>query len=140
MSFDTYERTESFEKLGGLLLKRHFERQGSGHEFSISDGAIYFEPGIDPGETYLAGRVWPDLFLAHIAPGACGPFTIVTNPPGQSLETWVDGFVYQSFREARRALLNWERAKMPEPDGWTRSVRDGRRRTDGDPATEYIRF
>lgn len=37
-----------------------------------------------------------------------------------------------------RALNDWQPETEPEPTGWFRNPTTGRRRTDGDPAREYI--
>jgi hypothetical protein len=49
-----------------------------------------------------------------------------------------DGWCYESAAVALAAAEVWDGEGDP-PDGWHRQLSTGRRRTDGDPAQEYVR-
>lgn len=52
-----------------------------------------------------------------------------------------DRWCFASYDKARRALTEWAAADGEgEPNGWHRHPDTGRRRENGDPATEEIRF
>lgn len=46
-------------------------------------------------------------------------------------------WVYSTIDKAIQALKDWD-GSGGEPEGWHRHTATGRRRTDGDPSTEYI--
>jgi len=48
-----------------------------------------------------------------------------------------DSWSYENLEAAISGLLTWGDDK-PEPEGWTRNLKTGRRRPDGDPTKEYI--
>lgn len=50
-----------------------------------------------------------------------------------------DAWCYPSIRSAIRAAAQWDGQGDP-PDGWHRHPRTGRRRKDGDPSTEEVRW
>jgi hypothetical protein len=50
-----------------------------------------------------------------------------------------DVWNYQNQAEAEEALSNWDPTKDPEPGGWIRHPRTGRRRAGGDSRKEVIR-
>lgn len=43
-----------------------------------------------------------------------------------------------AYIRARAFLESWDITKSPEPEGWHRDPYTGRRRTLGDPSTEYV--
>ncbi len=45
---------------------------------------------------------------------------------------------FDSYEKAWQALWNWDTSLMTEPTGWKRHPFTGRRRENGDPATEYV--
>ena len=51
-------------------------------------------------------------------------------------ESYEQGYCYEDFASAFIALSSWD--GVAEPQGWFRSLHDGRRRPDGDPALEYV--
>jgi hypothetical protein len=53
-----------------------------------------------------------------------------------SAESYERGYCYEDFASALIALAKWD--GQTEPQGWFRSLNDGRRRPNGDPALEYI--
>ncbi len=54
-------------------------------------------------------------------------------------EFWEERWCYVNVPAAISALLRWAAEDWEgEPEGWHRHPTSGRRRTDGDPATEYI--
>lgn len=57
-----------------------------------------------------------------------------------SLEGWIiaDQWVYLSDDAAVAAMRTWDPLAGGEPPGWYRHPTSGRRRTNGDPAQEYI--
>lgn len=55
-------------------------------------------------------------------------------------EVYDDQWEYQDAGAAFVAWLTWNPADEPEPRGWYRHHKTGRRRPGGDPAQEYIHF
>lgn len=52
---------------------------------------------------------------------------------------WENHWCYVDYAAAKVALVDWQAAGwVGEPEGWHRNPRTGRRRANGDPATEYI--
>lgn len=49
-----------------------------------------------------------------------------------------DRWCYQTEILGRRALATWDFPREKEPTGWHRHPSTGRRRTDGNPAAEYV--
>lgn len=50
-----------------------------------------------------------------------------------------DVWYFDSEYRAEMAYVNWDPARTPEPEGWSRHPRTQRRRPGGDPAKEEIR-
>jgi hypothetical protein len=55
-----------------------------------------------------------------------------------SYYSYDDRWCYQSYEEAKKALINWN--GEGEPDGWHRHPSTGRRRPDGDKTQETVWF
>jgi len=72
--------------------------------------------------------VWPML-------GGKGRLTIGFRDTG----TYEDGYCYPSRRQAIEAAKVWSGEGDP-PDGWHRHIATGRRRENGDPSKESIRW
>lgn len=54
-------------------------------------------------------------------------------------ETGIAGrYCYDTMWGALKAFVAWSGNQGTEPTGWIRHPESGRRRTDGDPAKEYI--
>lgn len=51
-----------------------------------------------------------------------------------------DRWCYHTYAAATTAAENWSGEAGTEPEGWHRHPTTGRRREDGDPATETIRM
>ncbi len=49
-----------------------------------------------------------------------------------------DRWCYETVAQATDALAKWSGADGTEPEGWHRHPPSGRRRKNGDPATEYV--
>ena len=49
-----------------------------------------------------------------------------------------DRWCYHSVEDARKALNEWDYLTQQEPDGWHRHPTTGRRREEGNPASEYF--
>ncbi len=49
-------------------------------------------------------------------------------------------WTYDSLYTAVTAMYEWQDSGNDEPSGWFRCPMDGRRRPDGDPEKEFIRF
>ena len=49
-----------------------------------------------------------------------------------------DRWCYDTKEQAIKALDEWEESIAKEPSGWKRHPDSGRRRINGDPATEYV--
>ena len=65
-------------------------------------------------------------------------FKIAIGPIGVGWFT--DSWCYTTGPKALAALLEWNPLEEPEPEGWVRHPRSGRRRfPNGDPATEEVR-
>jgi hypothetical protein len=60
---------------------------------------------------------------------------IVTGRVGDKT-SFEDRWCYHSKEAAMKAFIEWN--GEGEPNGWHRHPHTGRRRTDGDPATEYV--
>jgi hypothetical protein len=55
------------------------------------------------------------------------------------MDGYDDRWCYKTQEGALHAVSQWAAAKFAgEPNGWHRHHKTGRRRTNGDPATEYI--
>lgn len=72
-------------------------------------------------------RVLPMIFTNRVTIGA------VDDAYGYD-----DGWCYNSHEAALAAAEAWDPRTQKEPEGWHRHPRSGRRRVDGDPATEYV--
>lgn len=74
--------------------------------------------------------------------GECGLIRFLyTTGIVSGLNEWgyEDRWCYRTYEDAYRALMEWKDSpEDPEPDGWHRHPGSGRRRTNGDPKTEYI--
>ena len=78
--------------------------------------------------TYIAVR--PFIFTSAIVRGVIGDYDEIS-----------DRWCYHSTIEAVLAAQNWlSDRSLPEPEGWHRHPMTGRRRPDGDPSQEYVRF
>jgi hypothetical protein len=75
--------------------------------------------------TYVA--ILKFLFTAAIVKGTIGD-TIGYN----------DRWCYHSVEDARKALTEWDPLTQQEPAGWHRHPTTGRRREEGNPASEYF--
>jgi hypothetical protein len=65
-------------------------------------------------------------------------YKLVIGPVGK--DCYSDGWCYKDLNSATTAFSEWNPATEPEPQGWVRHPRTGRRRfPDGDPATEEVR-
>lgn len=69
--------------------------------------------------------VLPFIFTSAIVIGRMGCW-----------ETYNDRWCYHDKLDALRALGAWD--GVGEPEGWHRHPATGRRRTEGNPATEYV--
>jgi hypothetical protein len=49
-----------------------------------------------------------------------------------------DHWCFETRDRAVKALAEWNPMINPEPDGWIRNPRTGRRRPDGDASKEYV--
>jgi hypothetical protein len=96
-----------------------------------------FEGEPDEADLLRIGYVGPfkrfaDGRVAAIMPmGAIDVLAVDINPWGHN-----DPYYYRSGGSAAQALLAWDGEL--EPSGWFRHPPSGRRRVDGDPATEYF--
>lgn len=65
-------------------------------------------------------------------------WTVKRNEIGD-FDSYIERWCYQTAPLGLAAILEWsERGFEGEPTGWHRHPETGRRRIDGDPATEYI--
>jgi hypothetical protein len=80
-------------------------------------------------------RVFPSGKVCAIMPLNGGTDMIAVGIHGYG---HADAFYYRAGGNAAAALDAWD--GEGEPQGWWRNPRTGRRRTDGDPAREYIQF
>lgn len=84
---------------------------------------------------YLAAKETRDGRWAAVAPML---FThrIIIGPKGSPFVD--DAWCYHDAPSALTAFHEWDPDTEPEPQGWHRHPRTGRRRVHGDPATEYV--
>jgi len=77
-----------------------------------------------------------DHFIA-VAPMTYGKGRIIIS---DSLDHIDNAWCYKSMHSAIKALADWETTKAHEPEGWFRNPIDGRRRENGDPSKETLRW
>lgn len=102
----------------------------------LSDGSIVEAPGCIDGA--IMTRIFPDGTVTGIIGrmfGACDIFRSLNATNRMIEEQWT----FTSYALAVIQLLSWSPLDRPDPDEWIRHRPSGRRRENGDPATETIR-
>lgn len=93
----------------------------------------------DYRKDYLETRDLDDGRFLGVGPLLFGLARLVITEPGPDGSGDVaDEWHYEHVTRALAAMMAWDPAASPEPAGWTRHPRTGRRRPLGDPAGEYI--
>ena len=91
------------------------------------------------GPEAVAARVLPDGRIGVIYPHGANLGRLLVSTPAELLAgvgSWE--WHFPSVRAAVTGLRRWNDG--PEPTGWHRDINTGRRRPDGDPAREYVRW
>lgn len=65
-------------------------------------------------------------------------WAIVIGPTGQ--DWYSDHWCFETREKAEEQFKEWNPLETPEPSGWVRNPRTGRRRPDGDASREYINW
>lgn len=84
----------------------------------------------------VVARSLPDGRWLMVVPGVCNGRLLVDRDLDDQM--WEEEYAYPTVSTALLALISWDPATAPDPDGWVRHIPSYRRRPDGDPANEYI--
>lgn len=104
-------------------------------EVDVEEPELLYSPEVLVAMGYEAWRVLPDGELAAVGRMNFGNGRLYA---GINATGYENCWCFDSYEKAWHALWNWDLASMLEPAGWKRHPFTGRRRENGDPATEYI--
>ncbi len=95
-------------------------------------------PDVTRFDGALYHRVVEDGYQIVVYPMTFGKARLCYCAPGEYADI-IDAFCYATHARAIEAAEAWTGDGDPL-DGWHRNPLTGRRRTDGDPATEHVRY
>ena len=84
---------------------------------------------------YKSWRELPDGTMLACGPMAFGNGRLFVDINQTGYE---DCYCYDSLEIAEKSMAEYDPDSGAEPQGWKRHPYSGRRRTNGDPATEYV--